>query len=49
MKEGFCVLSVESEDAEVEGGQLWCPLAVPVLMISLLKFPSLSKTTGWLQ
>ena len=49
MKEEFSVLSIESEDAEVEGSQLWCPLALPVLMISLLKFPSLAKTTGWLQ
>lgn len=45
MKEEFPVLSVESEDAEVEGSQLWYPLAMPVLM----KFPSLAKTAGWLQ
>lgn len=49
MKEEFSVLSVQSEDAEAEGSQLWCLLAVPVLKVSLLKFPSLDKTTGSLQ
>lgn len=49
MKEEFSVLSVDIEDTEVERSQLWCPLAVPVLMISRLKFPSPAKTTWWLQ
>lgn len=36
MKEEFSVLRMGSEDAEVEGSWLWCPLAVHVL-----KCPSL--------
>lgn len=34
MKEEFSVLSVDSEDTEVKGSQIWCPLAVPILMVS---------------
>lgn len=49
MKEEFSVLSVDSEDTEVEGSQISYPLAVPILMISLLKFPGPAKTTWWFQ
>lgn len=45
MKEEFSVLSVDSEDTEVEVSQISCPLAVSILMISLLKFPGPAKTT----
>lgn len=46
MKEELSVLSMGSEDAEVEGSQLSCPLSVRVLMLSLLKCLSLRLLDG---